>query len=185
MRNSGKLRSNQKIKTLLFIFVFIVNPLFRNFFIDNNLVLNNFFGKTISIDQTDIYYINQRRGYYENKFIGKIQENKLSVYVKKYLSNFFQGIDPNYYFFANHPRERAGITEKDKFSFIFLPFFILGLFFAIKERKYFSFIYFFSLLIFFSFFVNIDTNFILLYPAIVYFISNGLLATLDYLLIRR
>lgn len=40
--------------------------------------------------------------------------------------NFAQVIDPNFYFFANHPRERVGFVETPKFSFVFLPFFLWG-----------------------------------------------------------
>lgn len=40
--------------------------------------------------------------------------------------NFAQIIDPNFYFFSNHPRERIGFQETPKYPYIFLPFFIWG-----------------------------------------------------------
>lgn len=41
--------------------------------------------------------------------------------------NISEIVDPNLYFFANHPRERIGVQEKELFPYIFLPAFILGL----------------------------------------------------------
>jgi hypothetical protein len=40
--------------------------------------------------------------------------------------NFFEAIDPGLYFFANHPRERVGLDETEKFAYPLLPFFLLG-----------------------------------------------------------
>jgi hypothetical protein len=180
MRNFGKCRLTQKNKILLFLFIFIANPFFWNLFVNKEILISRFFGKLIEIDTTDIYFINERRNYYNNNFIARLNENKVSELVKKYSANFFQGIDPNYYFFANHPRERAGVTEKEKFYFLYFPFFLLGIFNLIKENKYFIFIYFFSFLFFLSFFTDIDTNFILLYPAIIFFITEGLACSINY-----
>lgn len=60
------------------------------------------------------------------------------------VDNFFEIIDPSLYFFANHPRERIGIQEFEKFPYIFLPFFVYGLILLFKkEKKSFWFIYFF------------------------------------------
>lgn len=41
--------------------------------------------------------------------------------------NFGLSVDPNYYFFANHPRERVEVAEIEKLSFVWLPFFLVGL----------------------------------------------------------
>ena len=48
--------------------------------------------------------------------------------------NLGEVLDPNLYFFANHPNERVGITELEKFPYILLPLFLIG-FFAINFRK--------------------------------------------------
>ncbi|MFH1561030.1 MAG: hypothetical protein ABID04_00420 [Patescibacteria group bacterium] len=40
--------------------------------------------------------------------------------------NVFELIDPNLYFFANHPRERAGMDEFEKLPFFFFPLFVFG-----------------------------------------------------------
>lgn len=41
--------------------------------------------------------------------------------------NLSEVVDPNMYFFANHPRERVGVVEYEKFAYILLPFFVLGI----------------------------------------------------------
>lgn len=41
--------------------------------------------------------------------------------------NFFEAIDPNLYFFANHPRERVNIQEFEKFPYILFPVFLIGI----------------------------------------------------------
>lgn len=43
-------------------------------------------------------------------------------------NNVAEVLDPNLYFFANHPRERIGVIEKEKFPYILLPALLLGLF---------------------------------------------------------
>lgn len=49
--------------------------------------------------------------------------------------NFSELIDPNLYFFSNHPRERVDIREFEKFPYVFLPFFLAGLVSLFKSRQ--------------------------------------------------
>lgn len=114
----------------------------------------------------EIFQINTRRSYYKNKFLGKILENKITLYFYKYQKNFFQGLDINYYFFANHPRERAGVKEYEKFPWVCLPVFLIGLFWQIKKKMFLLLFYFFSCLAIFSFF-NLDRFSYLLFPFFV------------------
>ena len=59
-----------------------------------------------------------------------------SIAFFRMMRNFSEAIDPNVYFFANHPRERIGTVEFEKFPYIFLPFFLYGIFcLAKKDRK--------------------------------------------------
>ena len=60
---------------------------------------------------------------------------KESIAFFRILDNFSQTVDPNLYFFGNHPRERAGVSEFEKFPFVFFPAFIYGLFVMAKEKK--------------------------------------------------
>ena len=58
-----------------------------------------------------------------------------SIAFFRILENFSETIDPNLYFFANHPRERVGINEFKKFPYIFLPLFFYGLVLSVAERR--------------------------------------------------
>jgi hypothetical protein len=60
---------------------------------------------------------------------------KESIAFSRIEKNFSQVVDPNLYFFANHPRERVGIKEFEKFPYIFIPFFLVGIFSLIKNRS--------------------------------------------------
>ncbi len=54
-------------------------------------------------------------------------ENKpwlLSLYRIK--NNIGDAVSPNLYFFSNHPNERVGFKEFEKFPYILLPFFVIG-----------------------------------------------------------
>jgi hypothetical protein len=42
------------------------------------------------------------------------------------LENMSETVDPNLYFFANHPRERVGVNEFEAFPYTLLPVFIFG-----------------------------------------------------------
>ena len=86
----------------------------------------------------DIQQYNRRHEFYANG-LGKLYKNRLILtYFKDYnfpisklQRNFFGNLDLNLYFFASHPRERLGIEEFQKYSPIFLPFFLIGMFYFI------------------------------------------------------
>lgn len=54
--------------------------------------------------------------------------------MKAYFQNLATLLDPNFYFFANHPHERIGIVEQERFWFGLLPFFILGMLLLGQKR---------------------------------------------------
>lgn len=58
-----------------------------------------------------------------------------SIAFHRLSNNLSWAIDINLYFFANHPRQRVGIKEFEKFPFLVLPLFIYGVFSALKVRK--------------------------------------------------
>jgi hypothetical protein len=77
-----------------------------------------------------------------------LEERKESIIFNRVTTNFFENIDPNLYFFANSPRQRVGIKEFEKFPYILLPFFLLGLFdLILKKNKMFWLISFLAPLI--------------------------------------
>lgn len=71
-----------------------------------------------------------------NPTFSRLYTNKLTSTIKNLETNFFETVDPNYYFFANHPLERVGVNETEKLSSLLLPFFIVGLLsLKLKENK--------------------------------------------------
>ncbi|OGM14657.1 hypothetical protein A3D84_00195 [Candidatus Woesebacteria bacterium RIFCSPHIGHO2_02_FULL_42_20] len=56
-----------------------------------------------------------------------LEKRKETLIFYKIQTNISEIIDPNLFFFANHPRERVGVVEFEKFPYIFLPAFLLGL----------------------------------------------------------
>ena len=87
----------------------------------------------------DIQKYYRRHEFYANG-LGKIYTNRFTLaYFKDYnlpLSklqhNFFANLDPNLYFFASHPRERAGINEFEKFPSLYFIFFIAGIIYILQ-----------------------------------------------------
>jgi hypothetical protein len=60
--------------------------------------------------------------------VSKIFSNKLIESYRLHLGNVLEGMDPGYYFFSSHPRERWGVEETQKMFIVFLLLVILGLF---------------------------------------------------------
>lgn len=95
----------------------------------------------LKVSSLEIQQYNRRHEFYANG-LGKIYTNRFSLaYFKEYnlplyklQRNFFANLDPNLYFFASHPRERSGVEEFKKYSSIFLPFFLIGLFYCIYMK---------------------------------------------------
>lgn len=68
-----------------------------------------------------------------------LEQRKESVIYFRLKSNLAESLDTNLYFFANHPRSRVGVNEFEKFHFVFIPFFILGILSELHKRKFFEF----------------------------------------------
>lgn len=58
--------------------------------------------------------------------LSRLSTNKISLTLEKLEINFFESVDLNHYFFANHPLERVGVKETEKLYSWLLPLFILG-----------------------------------------------------------
>ena len=68
--------------------------------------------------------------------IGYYLDAKPEVLVtRKIINGVIRQFDPNIYFFAGHPRERIGVAEFEKFPYILLPVFLVGVYKALKGRK--------------------------------------------------
>ncbi len=61
------------------------------------------------------------------RFANWLEQRKEAVIFYKIEDNFSEVVDPNLYFFSNHPRERVGVVEYEKFPYILLPFFVIGI----------------------------------------------------------
>lgn len=60
---------------------------------------------------------------------------KEAVAFQKLQKNFSETLSLNLYFFSNHPRERVGIKEFEKFPYFWLPFFLTGLYLFYKNTR--------------------------------------------------
>lgn len=63
-----------------------------------------------------------------------LEQRKETISFYRFLENFSEKVDPNYYFFANHPRQRIGIKEFEKIPYFFLPFFVAGFSFFVSSK---------------------------------------------------
>jgi hypothetical protein len=94
-----------------------------------------------AISNDDRRVIDMRIRSYPPKFLRLgywLEKRKESLFFNRVATNLFENIDPNLYFFSNHPRERVGIREFEKFPYILLPFFLLGVLnFVSKKNKLF------------------------------------------------
>lgn len=116
-------------KKLLYIFCLILIPvLIIQLKTTKNAVLDY-------MSETDRQLFATRRGELSAIVpnLGKYLESKPEYIFLKFEHNSLRATDLNLYFFGSHPRERSGIREFEKFSFLFLPFFIFGLLKAIKS----------------------------------------------------
>jgi hypothetical protein len=74
---------------------------------------------------------------------------KETIVVRHMTENLFNVLDLNLYFFSNHPRERVGYSEFEKFPYILFPFFLYGIYILfIRNRKLLLISFFLPLLLF-------------------------------------
>lgn len=93
---------------------------------------------------SSIFYFSQddqqkiiRQSYlYPDIYTARLFQNKPSIYINRFLFNFFAITDPNNYFFGFHPREIAVQNQNlQKFPFLAIIFFLVGLYFAVTHNK--------------------------------------------------
>lgn len=98
------------------------------------LLVNTFDTNLKYVSHLERDRLGHRYEYYAES-LGRVYRNRIAIYfhynvspyATKYLRNYGYIVDPNQYFFAGHPRERGDAVEFEKFSFLLLPFFIIGL----------------------------------------------------------
>lgn len=148
-------------------------------------IIITFFSLNYGLDQKlkhdtpeEIFQINQRRSYYPLS-VGRIFENRPTLTIYKFNRNLSYNLDPNLYFFATHPRERSGIAEFKKYSFLLFPFFIIGIISLIIKKNTFLITYLTSATII-SALITPSFKFgpLLFFPFLNSVITIGILATL-------
>lgn len=89
--------------------------------------------------------------------------------------NFFELVDSNLYFFANHPRERVGVEEFEKLPYIFLPFFIAGLLVQANKKNWWHYLCFLILpVLILTFWGNVSAlGPFLLFPFLIISVFDG------------
>jgi hypothetical protein len=94
--------------------------------------------------------------------------------ISKYLNNLVYPIDPNVYFFADHPREQLGVEVFEKFPFFYLPFFVLGFWLLLKKVKWLV-VWYFIWVSLISGFINPKNTLgpVLYFPVVLYLIVSG------------
>ncbi|MBI2596857.1 hypothetical protein HYW41_01760 [Candidatus Daviesbacteria bacterium] len=137
----------------------------------------------------EIQQLNKRHEFYANG-LGKIYTNRISLSyfkdfnlpISKLQRNFFGNLDPNQYFFASHPRERAGVEEFQKYIPLFLPFFVIGLLYSIHVPLLALLIYL-VIVSLISSVISASYNLgpILFFPLINFMITIGIILSLKFL----
>lgn len=118
----------RKLKIWVLTIVFIL------FFLLFFIIIKSDFDKGIQhFTPEDQVRLNERHLYYAQELGAIFLNRKILNYYKNYSlqvykleGNLFSNLDLNLYFFASHPRERAGVSEFEKFPPLLLPFFIIG-----------------------------------------------------------
>lgn len=114
------------------IFFISKNKIVSIFLISVSLIVislnySNFYKQTIfPISNDDLQNTLRKIYLYEDIYIARLFQNKLSIILDKFYFNFFALVDINNYFFNFHPREIVGENQNlPKFPFIFIiPFLI-------------------------------------------------------------
>ena len=87
-------------------------------------------------DEQRIVQMRLREYPYDLTRVGHIIEERNEALVFfRIRENIFQNLDINYFFFAGFPRQTVGLAEFEKFPYILLPFFVIGLVSSIKKRE--------------------------------------------------
>ena len=169
--------------SFLLVFNFKIPSLILLAVLGSFLLKNTFDTNLLYVSPLEKDRIVHRHEYY-SQGLGKIYKNRIGIYlnysVSPYISRFSKNLaynlDPNLYFFANHPRERGGAIEFEKFSYILLPIFVIGVISLLSGAFGFLIFYFVLSLVITAFaFPGYDLGPILLFPFITAVLYLGIL----------
>ncbi len=183
-----RLITEKEVKKWIVFLVFIL------FSLTSFIMIKSDFDKGFfSLTSEDRIKLNERHFYYANELGKLFLNNKVLNYYKNYSTpvyrferNLFSNLDFNLYFFASHPRERAGVNEFEKYSPIFIPFFAVGLLLMIYWCSVWAAIYTVAAALV-SAFVSSSYSLgpILFFPLINICIVLGLINTLNFVKNRK
>lgn len=96
-----------------------------------------FFGQTIFKQDYEAQQKVIRNTYlYPSVLLARVFENKPRIFVDKFSNNFFALTDPSNYFFGFQPRQIVNDNQNlDKFPFLAIIFFVVGLFYLKDNRN--------------------------------------------------
>lgn len=181
----------------ILLFLFILHPklkiagaiLILTAIVAVSAVTQAFDETILRLSALDIQQLTRRHEFYASG-LKKIYTNRISLAyfnnidlpLNKIERNYFENLDINLYFFATHPRERVGIDEFEKYLVIFLPFFILGLFYTIY-LPYIWIIVYLLVISLVSTFISPKYNLgpVLFFPVINFMITFGILLSISKL----
>lgn len=104
-----------------------------------------------------------------------LEQKPITLSLRKVTGRLMENFEINKYFFGGHPRAQVGENDFEKFSFVLLPFFLVGLYQIIKDKNRFIFMTFIMALIISAIWGNMnDLGNYLLLPCLVVIIFFGL-----------
>lgn len=159
---------------VLFIITFLFVLVWPITYFKENLRVKHTFQTIFEEDYQAKQKVLRNINLYPNIPLARLFQNKAIVVTSKYLDNFFSLIDPNYYFFASHPREVVNGQNYFRMPFILmLPLFryILRVKDKSKKSVLLSTLFVISALSFLKNYYQYD---LLLWPFVSYMIVKGL-----------
>lgn len=126
--------SKRKLVTLSTLFLlFFLCFLYQKGIIEEDLALK----KDIQQNRSEMYSKAPGNPYLLARLSNYLELRREMQYMYRFGANLTYSLNPNYYFFGSYPQEEQKPGEFEKFPFLFLPFFIIGIF-SIKSKMFFA-----------------------------------------------
>lgn len=166
------------LKLLVFLFLFLGVLFLKQILTTNYESLTLLSNDEQRIQSTRLQFYNSSRYsrvLFNRLNLKEVTDGTIGTIITRLQRNLFEALDPNVYFFGGHPRERVWANDFEKFPFILIVPFLIGLYETINQRKWIILLYFTLSLLLLSFIghKNILGPFIL-FPIIVNCILIGI-----------
>lgn len=158
---------SKKLNKLLLISSLVVLLIFGKSFINQSIFIKDYNAQQSVIRKTLLY---------PNVLLARTFQNKARIYIDKANDNFFALTDPNNYFFGFQPRQITVNNQNlDKYPFIAIIFFIVGLYYFQKsDGKKFITVFALGSIISLSLLTNFDRHDFILWLPMGLISMNGL-----------